>query len=214
MSNPEHLAEVIETIQAIEKGEVDPQSIKLLAGFDLSEADLCNLNLPQAILSGANLRGARLGWTILTHADLRGADLTYADMTGIHLAEADLRGARMKYSNLVAAHLVGTDFRGADLRGADLRGADLRKARFAGAELRDANLRGARLNWYSMPLIGEILARHARTKQQRKAVAQVLGGTKVGLTWNDFADHPLVGWMKDVLRAFEPEEGMPSIFEP
>jgi hypothetical protein len=54
----------------------------------VTQADLTDANLSDAVL-----RGADMSYAILSGADLSGADLTGADLTGVNLDEADLGGA-------------------------------------------------------------------------------------------------------------------------
>ena len=88
---------------------------RLLAGADLSDAGLSNVDLLGANLSDADLNNAYLNGTNLTGAILAGADLT-----GANLHNANLYG-----SNLISANLSGADLSSATLTWANLTGADL-----------------------------------------------------------------------------------------
>jgi uncharacterized protein YjbI with pentapeptide repeats len=127
------------------------KAIVVLAGADLTEADL----------SGANLREANLSGADLIHADLREANLSGANLREANLREADLRQAyfrEIREVDLMGANLIRADLREADLSGnganlvnaylheANLSGAHLRKANLSGAHLHEANLSGARLH--------------------------------------------------------------------
>jgi uncharacterized protein YjbI with pentapeptide repeats/DNA-binding transcriptional regulator YiaG len=132
----------------------------LLAGQDLSTANLSGADLSRANLSGADLSNANLHRTVLQRTNLRGTNLHAAALTGANLwradlytadlREADLRGANLSVAELSRANLTGADLFRADLRGAslnlaDLGGADLREADLIGTHLRAADLRGANL---------------------------------------------------------------------
>lgn len=68
---------------AIHKMTLPPGRPLMLAGADLSRADLVGASFQHADLRGANL----------TAADLRGADLTGADLSGARLVDTQLEGA-------------------------------------------------------------------------------------------------------------------------
>ena len=131
----------------------------MLAGCELSGADLEGADLDRANLRGAGLGMANLRSTQAFSADLSGATLSGSDLSHASLSCAKLTGARMREANLTA-----TDFRAADLREAelslctvadatfdeaDLRGARLRavshfeSARWFGVDIRDINFAGA-----------------------------------------------------------------------
>lgn len=79
-----------------------------LAGVDVSNAYLAEIQLPGADLNGANLQGA----------NLRNANLQAAD-----LGRTNLQGANLRDANLQEADLVNADLRGAMLSDARLQGA-------------------------------------------------------------------------------------------
>lgn len=134
---------------------------------DLREANLCGLNLSNALLShaillGTDLSNANLSEAWLVEANLRGADLSDANLAGASLARAILSESTMvrtiggvvssmKYpanltnANLSGAYLGGATLEGADLSGADLSGADLSGATFVRTNLTRANLSGCRV---------------------------------------------------------------------
>lgn len=140
-----------------------PNISNVLAGMDLSEADLAERNLSgldltgtdffEAKLSSANLKHANMVSTELSGADLSHsglykAKLTAATMTGTNLESADLTEVDLSYADLRGANLVGADLTGADLRNANLADADLReacleRAKIAGASFRTARIDGA-----------------------------------------------------------------------
>jgi len=107
-----------------------------LTGANLSGAYLSKADLRDANLTGANLSGAHLG-----RADLSGAKLSQANLSLSHLGRADLFRAALIETNLSAAQLSKTDLREANLRGANLEGADL-----SGADLKKADLGKADLS--------------------------------------------------------------------
>jgi hypothetical protein len=104
----------------------------------LEKANLDDMDLYRAVLSGANLRGAKLRRANLRNADLRGADLRGAD-----LREADLSGAALMLAELSEARLNGAQMRSSRPIGADLRFADLRFSDLTGADIGLAHLEGA-----------------------------------------------------------------------
>jgi hypothetical protein len=79
-------------------------------------ADLANVDLSKATLTGADF----------AHADLAGADLYSANLSGANLADANISGADLAGATLTRARFGGANLMGADLAGgvnADLRGA-------------------------------------------------------------------------------------------
>lgn len=82
-----------------------------LAGSDLSEAKLSQVNFWGANISGANLCGADLSHANLaganfTGADLQRANLNWADLMAANFNVADLRQADLTYANLTNARLL------------------------------------------------------------------------------------------------------------
>lgn len=109
----------------------------------LDNFHLVGLHWPEASLPGRSLR----------LADLRDVVLDVADLSGADLSSANLRRASLKRANLQRACLTGADLSGCNLTGADLREADLTKAILShtvlsGADLRGANLTGARIDGF------------------------------------------------------------------
>ena len=108
---------------------------------NLSNVDLCNVNLYGVNLAYANMQDADLRWVDLQcanlqYANLRNADLHHADLEYANLYCADLRGSDFRDANLQCANLNSSDLRCANLRYADLRGTDLRDANLYGNDLR------------------------------------------------------------------------------
>ena len=129
-----------------------------LKNAGLDRADLSEITLHDARLSGADLRltdlrGADLASSDLSEADLRGADLSYACLGG---AGTSLKGANLlpfkrnpamfSEHNLNGAAPGRINWRATNLQGADLREADLSDSHLAGAHLRDAKLSGTNLS--------------------------------------------------------------------
>src|SRR5262249_18678763 len=107
-----------------------------LRGVNLIRADLSDIALPGADLTGSNLR----------MADLSRADLRDVKLSGSHLTGATLRHANLVGANLVEANMIGVTLKGSDLGRADISGADLTGANLDDAKLAGAYLVGAYLN--------------------------------------------------------------------
>lgn len=101
----------------------------------LNDGSLRKLNVPKANLADVDL----------SKAVLSGACFRLGNLTGANLKWADLQGADLEGANLVNASLVGTDFREARLARTQLKGADMRLAKLKGAKLFEANLGSANL---------------------------------------------------------------------
>lgn len=114
--------------------------------FDLSGADLRDVNFSGAVLRDADLRDTDLRDAELLDVDLSGADLNNADLNSANLINADLSRADFSNANLKGAILINANLSGADLINADLNGAMLTGAILNGAILNYANLKGAGLN--------------------------------------------------------------------
>jgi uncharacterized protein YjbI with pentapeptide repeats len=138
-----------------------------LAGLDLSNRNLTEIDFSGAVFYGANLKFANLERANLFCADMRNVDARYANFTG-----ADLRGSTLTNSNLSFAKLdkadmrqgrlakmgpdgmeriverngssAGVDFSHCSLRGASLDKANLTGANFTGANFTGASFKGAR----------------------------------------------------------------------
>jgi len=107
--NPEHLAKLLEGVDAWNAWRTQNASVKP----DLTRADLPKHNLADFDFTSANLIKANLSNANLSRAILRGANLT----------GANLSGARFKNAKLINTRLAGADLSGADLTGAKLTGA-------------------------------------------------------------------------------------------
>src|SRR5262245_43578002 len=109
-----------------------------LRGVNLIRADLSDIALPGADLTGANLRMADL-----SRADLRDVKLAGSHLSGATLTQANLVGANLVEANMIGVTLKGADLSRADISGADLTGANLQEAKLAGAYLVGAYLNEA-----------------------------------------------------------------------
>lgn len=97
-----------------------------LAGVDVADARLAELNARNAQLRGARFTGADLSRADLAYADLDGADFTLANLARARMVGASLREARLNH-----ARLAGADLSHADLTGASLAGAELSATRLS-----------------------------------------------------------------------------------
>ncbi len=122
----------------------------MLAGADLSQADLHDIDM-----SGANLTRTRLGSAVLHRTNLSHCQLTEAELFSARAEGAVFIGAQLDRANLFGAKLGQATFREAQLCGADLSYASLETADFSQADLTaanllSANLRGAAFNGASL----------------------------------------------------------------
>lgn len=120
-------------------------SNKRLAEIDLSSVNLTGANLTGAVLSGANLDGATLEEATLTKASLDRVTLRGGRLARLHAAGTNLAGANLDGSYLEGADLEGADLRGASFEGASLQGTKLGKANLESANLYHADLHLAKL---------------------------------------------------------------------
>lgn len=91
------------------------------------------LIMDQGLLAGENL----------SLANLEGAQLLQANLQDAHLESTNLSGANLRLAKLVGADLRYANLEGATLRVANLSGTNLYFANLQGANLRWANLEGA-----------------------------------------------------------------------
>lgn len=137
----------------------------VLAGTDLSYADLQTVQMIRANLSGADLNCANLDKAVLANANLTNATMQNATLVGAILGGAKLNNANLYVANLTKAYMTGVRFDGAymrftnlsdvkldraylrnvDLSGVRLEGADLQYSSLKGSNLEDALLSGANL---------------------------------------------------------------------
>ncbi len=124
--------------QALEELHRDGRSLQ---GLEASNANLAEIELPQADLH---------------HCNLSMANLRQANLSGANLEGADLRAADLQYANLRGANLQGSNLQGANLRNAELWevnwwDADLSEAELWWAEIHIEDLDGAHLCRTIMP---------------------------------------------------------------
>jgi len=155
--------EINEALRAL-KGDVTdweiflssfPNISDVLAGVDLSEADLAERDLSGIDLTGTDFFEAKLSSANLKHAkmvrtELSGADLSHAGLYKAKLTAATLTAANLQGADLTEADLSGADLRGVNLVGANLTGANLHNANLANADLRDACLENANISCASL----------------------------------------------------------------
>src|SRR6266481_5512290 len=96
--------------------------------LDVSNHDLCGINL-----MNGDLRGANLSQASVCEANLCGANLAKADLHGADLRETDLRWANLDWAILDGAFLGRADLRGTSLDKTYVRRADLSWASFGEA---------------------------------------------------------------------------------
>src|SRR5215469_8721054 len=114
MPNPEHLAKLMEGVEAWNQWRGSNRSIM---------PDLGGAFLRDAILNMANLSDANLVRANLVSAYLNTANLRNANLTGANLSEARLQGAS----------LLGTNLEGAELSGCTVYGISVWNVRLEGA---------------------------------------------------------------------------------
>lgn len=139
----------LNNFDTIEKQESDT------ARNDPRRADLCGVDMRQAVwggvnLSGANLDGTNLSGGYLQMANLSGANLVSANLSRTDLSAANLSGANLDGTNLNGARLAAANLSGASLGNANLGGTVLPGANLSEASLGNANLGGAQLQWANL----------------------------------------------------------------
>lgn len=116
-------------------------SIGVLRGADLSEADLSDTTLNDADLRHAYMFRTNLSDSVFYKALLANANMYEANFTGAYLIETDLTNAFLR-----RAILTGADLSGCNLMNAALKDANLSNTNLKGADLRSADLSGANLH--------------------------------------------------------------------
>lgn len=104
MANPEHLAKLLEGVEAWNKWREEKPSITP----DLKEADLLGAHLEHADFHWAHLEHARLDSAHLENAYLFYAHLEHANLDRAHLEHANLRGADLTNANVLYLSYLGT----------------------------------------------------------------------------------------------------------
>lgn len=133
----------------VEKDHVLIQNLELQEAY-LSGANLINIYLGSADLSGtnfqtANLSNANLGYTNLSRTNFSRANLSGADLENASLIEANLSKANCERANLHSAHLSEVNLTGANLKNANLSRAILSETDLTGANLEGTNFKKADL---------------------------------------------------------------------
>lgn len=118
--------------QALEELHRDGQSLR---GIEAVNANLVEIELPQADLRDCNLKMANLCQANLQGANLQGADLRAADLQYANLKDANLQGSNLQGANLRNAELWNVKWWDADLSEAELWWADLHIEDLEGAHL-------------------------------------------------------------------------------
>lgn len=126
--------------RALENVEVDVQGPDSMAGANMENAQLENVNF-----SGRNLKGAVMINANLKNANFSGSNLAGAVMENVDATGANFSGANLKDAVLINANLINANLTGANLKNAVLEGANLTGAKIAGANFKDAVLQGATL---------------------------------------------------------------------
>jgi hypothetical protein len=126
--------------RALENVDVDVQGPDSMAGANMENAQLENVNF-----SGRNLKGAVMINANLKNANFSGANLHGAVMEGTDATGANFSGANLKDAVLINANLTNANLTGANLKNAVLEGANMTGAKIAGANFKDAVLQGATL---------------------------------------------------------------------
>ena len=153
MANEEHLAILKKGVGAWYEWRKQHPDIRPdldeanLHGADLYHANLSEVNLHRAKLSGANLFTADLRESDFSEADLHSANLGRTDLSGANLSDADLSDADLHGANLGGAKLSGAHLSRANLRDANLNGADLHTANLILADLRETDFSEANLGY-------------------------------------------------------------------
>jgi uncharacterized protein YjbI with pentapeptide repeats len=134
--------------------EDNPEEEIDLSGANLSDADLCGVNLSETYLGEAdpnrNSPGRSPNAVYIMEADDKCVLRMRSDLSEANLEEANLSEANLSFANLRKAELCGVNLNGADLtsavlNGAGLFGADLNEAILNKADLSNSNLERAKL---------------------------------------------------------------------
>jgi len=133
--------------QWVQKQETAPPGVAPSDGrANLCNADLRQVELNEAVLSGANLNQAILSGAKLARANLDKAELSLANLNEAYLAHAYLNEAKLSSANLNEAYMAEANLNKAELTSANLNKADLSNANLNEAVLLFANLNEAVLS--------------------------------------------------------------------
>lgn len=160
MSNPEHVAKLLDGVEAWnawrkENDEIEPDlegvtiNVNTVYGTSLLQRDLgtgrisvnlCGVNfrktnLNRAVLSNVNIQEAEFQRASLDYANLRRSYLTNSRFSGASLCGTDLRQCQLWYADFQGASLLAADLSKSDLWCSDLRGACLSNANFESANV-------------------------------------------------------------------------------
>ena len=122
-----------------------------MVNTNLTEADLAETNLNNALMINCESIETNLKDADLIEAKIAGSNLTNANLTGANVKASDfsktiLRGTKLPSEDSFRnANLSEANLEGQDLRGKNLSGAKLKKANLTDADLSTANLSGANL---------------------------------------------------------------------
>jgi len=160
-----------------------PFEVCKYTGANLSNINLMEADLSGAVLTGANFEDANLAGVTLDGAILTGANFQGANLEGARLNNAKLEGAIFDGANLKSAHMnrslaEGASFQNADLSGATLAWSAFPRAQFARANLQGVNFSRANLlnaDFYKANLAQSRL-RHADLRQHTNLREAVLTG--------------------------------------
>lgn len=108
--------------------------------IDLTDGDLCGLDLREINLSKVNLQGCDLSQSSLYHSDFSMSNLDGANLSGCDLRRTMFLGASLVGANLTNARLSKADFTKANLSGANLKGAQLEFSTFIETDVTGAIL--------------------------------------------------------------------------
>ncbi len=106
-------------LTAYKRGERDFVDADL-SNVVIRNADLSGVNLANANLRNADLKGCILAGAVLREANLQGANLSDTNLSGAYLVHANLEKANLKGAKLQDASISGANFTAADISGADL----------------------------------------------------------------------------------------------
>jgi uncharacterized protein YjbI with pentapeptide repeats len=122
---------------------ISPERGQLLISLVGARIGNIDLILKQADFSYADLKGVKFGR--FKYANLSNIKLIYANLSGADLTLASLQSADLSYADLSYANFLLADLKEADLSGANLSGANLRTLDFESANLKNTTLDKAKV---------------------------------------------------------------------